>query len=224
MTLVRLDQISIEFGDNPLLVEANLSIEPNERICLIGRNGAGKSTLLKIISGEIEPDRGDVQYRQNIQISKLDQQMPGGLDRTVEEMIRQGLADQQSRIERYKTLSSQQLDDNGLKEVEALHAAIESGGGWNLDQRVETIISQLGLPSGMRLNQLSGGWQRRVALGKALVSKPDLLMLDEPTNHLDFSTIEWLEHHIRGYQGAVIFITHDRAFMQKLVSRMVEID
>ena len=224
MSLIRLDQISIEFGDVPLLREADLVVEPGERICLIGRNGAGKSTLLKIIAGEIEPDRGERQYRQHLRISKLDQQLPGDRHRTVEQVVREGLAGQQARIDQYRERSAHAHDAAQLRELEQLQAEIDAGGGWNLDQQVETISSQLGLPIDKRLDQLSGGWQRRVSLGKALVSNPELLLLDEPTNHLDFSTIEWLEHHVRGYRGSVIFVTHDRAFIQRLVSRIVEID
>lgn len=224
MTLVRLDTISIEFGDNPLLTKADLSIEADERICLIGRNGAGKSTLLKIISGEIQPDHGDIQRRQHLHISQLDQRLPVSRDTLVRDVVREGLAEQQALIERFNTLSASHPNGAALKELENLQAEIEAGAGWHIDQQVDTIISQLELPAEKSLAELSGGWRRRVALGKALVSNPDLLLLDEPTNHLDISTIEWLEHRIRGYKGTVIFITHDRNFLQKLATRIVEID
>jgi ATP-binding cassette subfamily F protein uup len=224
MSLIRLDDISIEFGDVPLLTRANFSVEPGERICLIGRNGAGKSTLLKIITQQIKPDSGEIHYRSHLRISQLEQALPTAIDRKVSDVVRDGLADQQSLIDQFNELSQQTMDKHGLKNLETMQARIDAGGGWQVDKQVETIISQLNLPADKTLAQLSGGWRRRVALGKALVSNPDVLLLDEPTNHLDISTIEWLEHKIRGYQGSVIFITHDRNFLQKLATRIVEID
>ena len=224
MSLIQLDDISIEFGDVPLLSHSELVVEPGERICLIGRNGAGKSTLLKIITGQIQPDHGEITRRQHLRISQLEQTLPDSIDCTVPNVIREGLAEQLALIEQFNELSAKDLDKHGLKEMEALQARIEAGGGWHIDQQVDTIISQLELPADKSLAELSGGWRRRVALGKALVSNPDLLLLDEPTNHLDISTIEWLEHKVRGYKGSVIFITHDRNFLQKLATRIVEID
>ncbi len=224
MSLIRLDDISIEFGDVPLLTRASFTVEPGERICLIGRNGAGKSTLLKIITGQITPDSGEIHYQQHLRISQLEQALPGAIDRKASDVVREGLSEQQTLIDQFNELSQQSMDKQGLKELEQLQAQIDAGGGWQVDKQVETIISQLDLPADKTLAELSGGWRRRVALGKALVSNPDLLLLDEPTNHLDISTIEWLEHKVRGYQGSVIFITHDRSFLQKLATRIVEIE
>lgn len=224
MSLIRLDDISIEFGDVPLLTNANLAVEPGERICLIGRNGAGKSTLLKIITGQVKPDQGEIHYRQHLRISQLEQTLPASIDRKVYDIVKEGLSDQQALIDQFNELSNQTMDKQGLKKLEELQAQIDAGGGWQLDKQVETVISQLDLPAEKSLADLSGGWRRRVALGKALVSNPDLLLLDEPTNHLDISTIEWLEHKVRGYQGSVIFITHDRNFLQKLATRIVEVE
>ena len=225
MTLIRCDQISIEFGDLPLLIDADFSVEPNERVCLIGRNGTGKSTLMKIINGVVVPDKGEVQYRDNLRISVLDQALPESGDETVLDIVRQGLQVQIDLIARYTELSNQKdINRSGLQELEKLQSAIDTAGGWQPEQQVDTIISQLGLPPNSLMSDLSGGWRRRVALARALVSQPELLLLDEPTNHLDISTIEWLEHVVRGYRGSVIFITHDRAFLQKLATRIVEID
>ena len=224
MSLIRLDDISIEFGDVPLLHSTNFSVEPGERICLIGRNGAGKSTLLKIINREITPDSGELHYRKHLRISQLEQSLPSAVDSKVFDVVREGLSGQQKLIDLFNQLAEKTMDKRGLNELAELQAQIDAGGGWQIDQQVETIISQLNLPANKTLAELSGGWRRRVALGKALVSNPDLLLLDEPTNHLDISTIEWLEHKIRGYQGSVIFITHDRNFLQKLATRIVEIE
>jgi len=224
MSLIRLDDISIEFGDVPLLHSTNFSVEPGERICLIGRNGAGKSTLLKIINREITPDSGELHYRKHLRISQLEQSLPTAADSKVFDVVREGLSGQQKLIDLFNQLAEKTMDKRGLNELAELQAQIDAGGGWQIDQQVETIISQLNLPANKTLAELSGGWRRRVALGKALVSNPDLLLLDEPTNHLDISTIEWLEHKIRGYQGSVIFITHDRNFLQKLATRIVEIE
>ena len=225
MSLIRLEDISIEFGDNPLLKDANISIEANERICLVGRNGAGKTTLLNIISGAIEADKGLVHRQRHLRVSQLQQTLPEAIDTTVFDVIKEGLRDQFERIEEYERVATQSpADDKQMQRMEELQAEIDAGGGWQIEKQAETIISQLDLPAEKTLAQLSGGWRRRVALGKALVSQPDLLLLDEPTNHLDIATIEWLEHTIRGYRGSVVFITHDREFLQKIATRIIEVD
>lgn len=226
MALIRLEDISIEFGDSPILRETNFSVDQNERICIIGRNGAGKSTLLKIISGMIQADSGEVHKKQLLRISQLEQDLPETSDLTVFDVLREGLSEQMSLIEQYNALVNQSAvhSSEELETIASLQNAIEVGGGWQIDQQIEKTITELQLPKSKTLAELSGGWRRRVALAKALVSQPDLLLLDEPTNHLDISTIEWLEHVIRGYRGSVIFITHDREFLQKLATRIVEID
>ena len=224
MTLLRFDKISLEFGDQPILVDANLTIEPGERVCLIGRNGSGKTSLLRLITGEIQPDHGDIEFKHDLRISQLDQNLPDTLDLTAREFVAEGLATIQAWLDEYERLSNGHPDKHQLREIEKLQHNIESADGWNIEQRIETILSELQLPADKRLSELSGGWRRRVALAKALVGKPELLLLDEPTNHLDLMTIRWLENVVFAYPGSVVFVTHDRAFLQHLATRIVEID
>ena len=224
MPLLRFDDVSLNFGELAILQEAQFSIDAGERVCLIGRNGAGKSTTLRLITAELEPDHGEIVRRSDLIVSKLRQDLPPTSDVGVRDVIRSGLKDIEAMLAQYRALSAKQLDKHGLAELEALHARIDAHDGWHLDQRVETTISELQLPVDKKMSELSGGWRRRVALAEALVQKPDLLLLDEPTNHLDIATIQWLEDQIFGYRGAVMFITHDRAFLQRLATRILEID
>ncbi len=224
MSLLRFDDVSLEFGDQLILRDAELTIDAGERVCLIGRNGAGKSTTFRLIAGQIEPDRGEIVAPQDLIVSQLEQTLPEAMDLPVKDVIRAGLTQIEALLEEYARRSRLDLDKHGLRELEALHAKIDTHDGWHLEQRVETTITELNLPADKRMNELSGGWRRRVALARALVQKPDLLLLDEPTNHLDIATIRWLEDRVYGYPGAVMFITHDRAFLQRLATRIVEID
>ena len=224
MSLLRFDDIGLEFGDQLILRDAEFSIEPGERVCLIGRNGAGKSTTLKLIMGSIEPDRGEITPKPGLIVSQLEQTLPEAMDLPVTDVIRSGLVQIERLLEEYADKSQRELDKHGLRELEALHAKIDAHDGWHLEQRVETTITELNLPADKKMNELSGGWRRRVGLAKALVQNPDLLLLDEPTNHLDIATIKWLEDRVYNYPGAVLFITHDRAFLQRLATRIVEID
>jgi ATP-binding cassette subfamily F protein uup len=224
MSLVRFEEVSLDFGDQKILTQADFAIESGERVCLIGRNGAGKSTTLKLISREIEPDSGEVIGKSGLVISQLAQALPEAMDMQVRDVVKSGLAGIQLLLQQYSERSQDKLDKSGLKELQELHQLIDAHGGWNIEQRVEATMTDLGLPADKKMNELSGGWRRRVALAKALVQKPDLLLLDEPTNHLDIVTIKWLENTVYAYPGSVIFITHDRAFLKKLATRIVEID
>ena len=224
MSLIRFDEVSLDFGDQKILTAADLSIEPGERVCLIGRNGAGKSTTFKLITGEIDCDHGEIVGKAGLVVSQLEQSLPHAGNEPVRDVVRAGLTGIQALLDEYHERSQQDLDKDGLRELETLHKQIDAHGGWNIEQRVETTVSELSLPADKKMNELSGGWRRRVALAKALVQKPDLLLLDEPTNHLDIVTITWLESIVRSYDGAVLFITHDRAFLQRLATRIVEID
>ncbi len=224
MPLVSFEDVSLEFGDQPLLIHAHLAIEPGERVCLIGRNGVGKTSMLKLITGQYQPDHGNVRRQPAIRISQLEQSLLEELDETVHDFVATGLAELQTLIDLYQRLSRKHLDKAGLLELEDLQHRIDTQGGWHLDLRVETILTDLGLPAERRIREISGGWRRRVALAKALVCNPDLLLLDEPTNHLDLSTIQWLENKVHGFPGSVLFITHDRVFIQRLATRIVELD
>jgi ATP-binding cassette subfamily F protein uup len=224
MSLVRFSKVFLDFGPQKILIDGEFSIEPNERVCLIGRNGAGKSTMLRLITGQQYADMGEIQHQKNLRISQLEQELPDNLERTVKQVIMEGLVLQQSLIDQYEDLLKQPANKRNLSEIEALQHRIEDSGGWNIERQTEKIVTQLNLPLEKKLSELSGGWQRRVLLGRALVSQPELLLLDEPTNHLDISTIEWLENQLLGFKWSVIFITHDRNFLQRLATRIVEID
>ncbi len=222
--LIRFDAVSVAFGEQRILLGADFSIESGERVCLIGRNGAGKSTTLKLITGAQEPDEGTVERPGRLRWSLLDQKLAEESAMGVRDFVALGMAQQLQRIAEFQRLSTGAPDRAALREIEATQREIEAGGGWSVDVRVSTVISELGLPAEKRMNELSGGWRRRVALAQALVSNPELLMLDEPTNHLDISTIEWLEDAVRRYPGAVLFVTHDRSFVEKVATRIVDID
>jgi len=224
MALVRLEKISIAFGHHALLDEASLVISKGERICVVGRNGAGKSTMLKLVSGEIHQDSGSIWCQPGLKIGQLAQDLPVAGDDTVFDIIADGIPGVGQLIRDYHHLVMNIVGDDDLKKLEHLQHELESKDGWALTQRVESIISRLNLPADTPMKSLSGGWRRRVALARALVSEPDLLLLDEPTNHLDIETIAWLEQQVSEFRGAVLFITHDRAFLQKLATRIVELD
>lgn len=224
MSLLRFNEISLDFGELKILHETGFSIEPGERVCLIGRNGAGKSTTLKLITGEIEADRGQIVRSTDLVISQLHQSLPEAMDLRVRDIVRSGLAETELLVEKYQQQSTLELDRHGMRELATLHARIDAHDGWHIDQRVDETITELNLPADKKMSELSGGWRRRVALAHALVQKPDLLLLDEPTNHLDIATIKWLENRVYTWPGAVLFITHDRIFLQRLATRILEID
>ena len=224
MSLLRFNEISLDFGELKILTEADFAIDSGERVCLIGRNGAGKSTTFKLITGEIDADHGEIVRGADLVISQLDQSLPEVTDQNVRDVVRSGLAEIEQLLEAYQQLSGLELDRESMRDLEVLHAKIDAHDGWHIEQRVEKTMTDLNLPADKNMNELSGGWQRRVAIAKALVRKPDLLLLDEPTNHLDIATIKWLEDRIYSFSGAVLFITHDRAFLQRLATRILEID
>jgi ATP-binding cassette subfamily F protein uup len=224
MTLIRFDEVSLDFGDEKILSQADFAIEAGERVCLIGRNGAGKSTTLKLITGEVQPEQGEIVRKRGLVVGQLAQALPEGMERRVREVVASGLSAVQGLLDDYQNQSRQVMDTEGLRDLEELQQLIDVHGGWRIDQRIDSMLTDLSLPGEKKMSELSGGWRRRVALATALVQKPDLLLLDEPTNHLDIATIKWLENIVYSYDGAVLFITHDRAFLQRLATRIVEID
>ncbi|MBS1126654.1 MAG: transporter ATP-binding protein, partial [Nitrospirae bacterium] len=227
MALISLQGLRLAFGGPELLDGVTLQIERGERVCLVGRNGAGKSTLMKIISGEIIPDAGEIIRSQGVRIASLEQEVPQDLTGTVFEVVSAGLGRLVDLLSEYHSLSnrlSHGEDTDIMDEFERVHHSIEAAGGWQIQRRVETVLSRLRLDPDATVSELSGGYKRRVLLARALVSEPDLLLLDEPTNHLDISSISWLEEFLLEFSGAILFITHDRRFLQTLASRIIELD
>lgn len=223
MNLIEFDDVSLKFGTQQILNHVDLAIRPEERVCLIGRNGAGKSTLFRLILQQQSHDSGEIRYKNHLRISMLQQQMPDTeKDMLVIDVVRQGLADLQALLDKFKEISEQPNPDP--IEMTKVQQAIEAQDGWDIDVKIQRVMTQLSLPAEEKLGDLSGGWQRRVLLGKALVSNPHLLLLDEPTNHLDIATIEWLEGHIMSCGASIVFITHDRSFLRKLATRIIELD
>ncbi|GBE35792.1 ABC transporter ATP-binding protein uup [bacterium BMS3Bbin06] len=227
MAIVSLQNIKIAFGGPELIDGVTLNVEAGERVCLVGRNGAGKSTLVKIIGGEILPDAGEVIYSQGLRIASLPQEVPHDLSGQVFDVVSEGLGKIVDLISEYHLISQRLASDHHegvLSQLERLQHEIESEGGWHLQQRVESVLSMLKLNADVSVAELSGGQKRRVLLARALVNEPDLLLLDEPTNHLDIESIRWLEELLSAYRGAILFITHDRKFLQSLATRIIELD
>ena len=220
MPYFKLDKVSLHYGTLVLLDEVDFVMRKGDRIGLLGRNGTGKTTLLKIINGEITPESGQCWLRTGTTVSYLDQDLPHADEQDVYDVVAHGLAGVGDLLAQYHHA----ILDEDMQTLEKVQQELEAKDGWRLQQRVETVISQLDLPGEARMATLSGGWRRRVALGQALVNEPDILLLDEPTNHLDIPAIEWLEKQLRAYKGTVMFVTHDRAFLQKVANTIVELD
>ncbi|OQX36980.1 MAG: ABC transporter ATP-binding protein [Oceanospirillales bacterium LUC14_002_19_P2] len=224
MTLIRFDDVSIAYGDHPLLDKACLQLEPGERVCLIGRNGAGKSTLLKAASDTIQPDDGHIWRKPGLKVGMLNQDLPVADSKRVYDVVASGLETVGQLLADWHELSMNIQTDADMKKLERVQSQLEAMDGWALQQRVEQTIQKLQLPAVKTMGELSGGWRRRVELARALVSEPDLLLLDEPTNHLDIITIAWLEQQLKDFRGALLFITHDRSFLKALATRILELD
>lgn len=228
MLLFRLNNLSLAFGDNPLLDGVSLTIHKGERIGILGQNGAGKSTFMKVLTGQIHADSGELWRAEAIKVAYLEQNLPARDDQTIYDYIAGGIEGLGDVLKRYHALTHDDSldwsDEKNLNEMANLQRQIEERDGWAIEHRIEGMLDLLALPADARMKSLSGGSRRRASLGRALISEPDLLMLDEPTNHLDIPTIEWLEKMITDFRGAVLVITHDRQFLQKISNRIIELD
>ena len=224
MPLLRFEKVSLAYGDQPLLEHAEFQIRRGERVCLLGRNGAGKSTMMKLVAGSIMPDDGSIWRKPGLKVGVLNQDLPDQDDKKVYDVVASGLEAVGELISRFHSLSMSISSDADMKALEKVQQQLEAADGWSLSQKVDTVIQKLGLPAERQMRELSGGWRRRVELARALVSEPDLLLLDEPTNHLDIIAIDWLETQLKDFGGALLFITHDRSFLQSLATRIIELD
>ncbi len=229
MPLVTLDGACLAFGHVALLDHADLVIEPGERVGLIGRNGAGKSSLLGILAGEIAADDGRLWRQPGLRLACVAQEPVLDPDATVFDAVAAGLGAQATLLHEYHELSRRLGDTGGdepavFERLHELQTELERNDGWSARSRVETAISRLALDADALVNALSGGIKKRVAFARALVAEPDLLLLDEPTNHLDIAGIEWLEELLTGFSGSVLFVTHDRRFLDNVTSRVIELD
>lgn len=224
MALLSFSDVSLAYGLNPLLDKVSFQLDRGERVCLIGRNGAGKSSLFRLVTGEQGADEGDIWFAPGLKIGQLPQELPAADDKTVYDVVASGLAGVGELLAEYHHLITGEMGDAELARLEKVQVQLEAKDGWRLDQLVDTTLTRLGLPADKLMSELSGGWRRRVLLAQALVAEPDVLLLDEPTNHLDIHTIAWLESVLLEFRGAVLFITHDRSFLQALATRILELD
>ncbi len=223
MPLLTLDGVSLSFGMQPLLDNASLVMEAGERVCLLGRNGEGKSTLLKIVNDEVTPDGGIVRLEDGAVLAVLPQNLPSGDTRTAYDVVAGAFPETGTLLIEFHHLT-QQTDEKSLNQMMKVQERLEALDGWRLDQKVTSMLAQYGVDPDRTLDTLSGGWQRRVLLARALVSEPDILLLDEPTNHLDVPAIAWLEDALTQFRGAILFVSHDRAFIRRMATRVVELD
>ncbi|MGB9098167.1 ABC transporter ATP-binding protein [Erwinia sp.] len=227
MSLISIHGAYLSFSDAPLLDNTELHIEENERVCLVGRNGAGKSTLMKIINREQALDDGRIIYEQDLVVSRLQQDPPRNVEGSVYDFVAEGVNEQAEYLKAYHAISHLVMtdpSDKNLNEMGRLQTILDHQNLWQLETRIHDVLKQIGLDPDVPLSSLSGGWLRKAALGRALVSNPRVLMLDEPTNHLDIETIDWLEGFLKTFQGSIIFISHDRSFIRNMATRIVDLD
>lgn len=228
MPLITVDKAHLNYGLQVLLDGVDWVIDKGQRWCLIGRNGAGKSSFLKALSGDIALDGGVINLDRGVRVARLAQDLPDADGRTVFDVVAAGLPRIGELLGRYYRLLEQpaqvQQTEQWVAQLSQVQAELEAQDGWSLQQRVDLVLSRLSLTGCVPMTSLSGGWRRRVALAQALVMEPDVLLLDEPTNHLDIGAIEWLESELKNFAGAIVFITHDRAFLQSVATHIAELD
>ncbi|MEH8017817.1 ATP-binding cassette domain-containing protein [Rheinheimera muenzenbergensis] len=226
MELLRFQQACLAFGTHPILDHVDFSLFSGERVCLVGRNGAGKSSFLKLLTGQQNLDDGQIVVNTGVVLSRLEQDPPAKMDVKIADFIREGAGDLAQKAQQFYTLS-ENLDgatDADYRLFEQLQAEMDTRDGWGLESRVTDLCQQFDMNPDASLATLSGGWLRKAALARALIAKPDILLLDEPTNHLDVAAIQWLEQFLLNFSGAIIFISHDRAFIRALASRIIDLD
>lgn len=227
MALITIHNGLLAFGDHPLLDQADFALQENERVCLVGRNGAGKSTLMKVLAKEILLDDGKMQIMQDVVVSRLEQDPPRDQQGTVYDYVAGGLAEAGEQLRIYQDLLdlvTHSPTDANIKKLSAVQEQLDHTGAWRFEDRINNVLTALKLDGQTKLTDLSGGWQRKAALARALVCEPDVLLLDEPTNHLDVTTIEWLEGFLKDFRGSIIFISHDRTFIKSMATRIVDLD
>ena len=226
MALIQLQNIQVSFGGPALLDNLSMTVNPNERICLIGRNGAGKSTLMKVLNREIKADSGDIIVESNAVIAQLEQEVPRDMSGSVYDVVASGLAETGELLSAFHAMNEEEDigSEDWMKRFERIQHKLEACNGWHFQNTIDTVISRLELNPDVDFGQLSGGIKRRVLLARALVQEPDVLLLDEPTNHLDIEAIIWLEEFLLNFNGSLVFITHDRSFLRRLATRIIEID
>lgn len=227
MDLIRISKAQLAFGTHALLNNADAVIESGERVCIVGRNGAGKSTLLKVLDGQVILDDGEINQLGGLKISRLEQDPPKGASGTVFDYVAQGMPEIANLLIDYHHVSNElqtECTDQLLNKLERLSNKLEAADGWRFDSRIQLVLTKLELTPDAKLESLSGGWLRKVALARALVSEPDLLLLDEPTNHLDMTSVMWLEQFLKDFKGGIVFISHDRAFIRAIATRILDLD
>ncbi|KKD62492.1 ABC transporter ATPase [Grimontia sp. AD028] len=227
MALINITNAQLAYGDNPLLDHAEFVLQQGERVCLVGRNGAGKSTLMKVIHGTVQLDDGSINRQQDLKVSRLEQDPPRDAEGSVVDYVAEGLAEVGAQLKEYHDLLGLIEHDPSEKNINRLarvQEQLEHSGAWRFENQLTTVLGALKLDGTKKLSELSGGWQRKAALARALVCDPDVLLLDEPTNHLDVATIIWLETFLKDFKGAIVFISHDRAFIRSMATRIVDLD
>ncbi|RUO21655.1 ATP-binding cassette domain-containing protein [Aliidiomarina haloalkalitolerans] len=226
--VLRLANAQLAFGTAPVLDQAELVVEQGERVCITGRNGAGKSSLLKVLQGDLQLDGGELHYVGNTRVAMLPQDPPPRTEGSVFHYVIGAFAETGALLEQYQELSQRLAnhpdDAAALSKLTQIQSRIEAAQGWQLQTQVEQVLSRLSLDGAQAMANLSGGWLRRAALARALATNPDILLLDEPTNHLDVNAVKWLENMLLEFRGAIIFISHDRAFIRRLATRIVDLD